>query len=66
MHYPKHAYRSAREFKAKKRRDIKAAIAALDALRLGCAYIPAVKDILQASALLEKAKNMMSVKAWGR
>jgi hypothetical protein len=66
MHYPKHVYRSAREFKVKKRRDIKAAIAALDALRFGCAYTPAVKDILQAATLLEKAKNMMSAKTWGR
>ena len=66
MNYPKHAYRSAREFKAKKRSDVKYAIDALSALRFGCAYTPAVKNILRAAMLLEEAKKMMSAKEWGR
>ena len=65
--YPKHAYATAHEFRSVKRKHVRAAIKAVEALRMGCAYLPKtatpVPAILQA---LEELKDACSVKNWGR
>lgn len=64
--YPEHAYPSARSFKAKKRADAKAALKALQELRLGCAYMPTQGKIIDAIELIEESIDLMSAKNWGR
>lgn len=56
---------STRKFKSDKRRDLKRAINAVGNLRLGCAYTPALKEIVEVFTLLEKARKKLSVKNWG-
>lgn len=67
--YPHWAYRTHREFKAKKRADIRALLSALDRYRNGCAYCPTGADGLMVDAvaeLLRVAQDELSVNKWGR
>lgn len=59
-------YKSARDFRKKKRGDVRRALKALDELRLGCAFTPAQSQIEEAEKHLELAKELMSVKRWKR
>lgn len=56
-----------RQWKARKRAELKAVIAAYNVYRMGCAYCPgediAVGDLKSA---LERLKAALSVKSWGR
>lgn len=69
MNYPDHLAASTREWRQRKRSEIRTLMADnndLDRLILGCAYTPAHDEISQARSLLEIAKQKMSVKNWGR
>ena len=59
-------YNNAREFRAKKREEVREALKALDELRIACVYTPAQDQILNAIKNLEDAKYLMSVKQWKR
>ena len=64
--YPKHAYKSVRAFKAEKRADMRAALRAIDQLRMGCFYVPGGHQIIEAMRLLEQARYQMRADKWGR
>ena len=55
------------QWKAKKRRELKAALRAFDAFRMGCAYTP-MKDgeVGAVQDLLTQMTRRLSVKEWGR
>ena len=59
-------YSSARDFRAKKRKEVSEALSALHDLCRGSAYTPASKNISDAIKLLEDAKLSMSIKQWKR
>ena len=59
-------YGSARRYKAAKRKQLKLVLLSLQDLGLGCAYTPAMPEIVQAKELLKLAKDKMSVRKWGR
>lgn len=59
-------YKSARDFRAKKRRDVRTALKAIADLRCGCAFTPAQEHIDAASKHLQAAKSLMSVARWKR
>ena len=60
------AYWSTRAFRISKRSEIRDVLASCRALRIGCAYTPAYKNIVAAIGLLEKAKELMNVRNWKR
>lgn len=56
-----------RAFKVKKRAELRAVIKAVDALRLGCAYVPGWHGHMDEIARhLVEWKAQMSEKQWGR
>ena len=59
-------YKNARDFRAKKRRDVRATLKSMSDLRCGCAYTPAQDHIDAAYKHLEMAKSLMSVERWKR
>ena len=66
--YPTHAYATAHEFRSEKRRQVRAALKALDELRMGCAYHPDSGGfpVPHLIAQLELLKDAMTVKRWGK
>ncbi len=68
INWPKHAgvYKDARDFRAKKRTELRKVIKALDDLRLGCAFTPAYQNILSIDRLLSDSKELMNQKNWGK
>lgn len=67
---PKHVvavYGSAHAFRAEKRKQVRAAIKAVDALRMGCAFFPCTERPVEAAALaLENIRRSLTVKEWGK
>lgn len=60
-------YGSARRFKETKRRQLIALEKALDALRIGCAFLPTRATRVDAiAAEVESLRQELSVKEWGR
>lgn len=59
---------TAREWKQRKRRELKAAIDAVDALRLGCAHTPCVDGVYIGAIhqALQRLQAAWSKKEWGR
>jgi isoaspartyl peptidase/L-asparaginase-like protein (Ntn-hydrolase superfamily) len=58
---------SARKFKATKRRQLRAAQKALDALRGGCAYFPCGSGpVDRAAGALAEIEQSISAEYWGR
>ena len=53
-----------RDFKIRKRREVRAALAAVSELNCGSAFAPNGKDVMAALALLRGVKERMSVKNW--
>lgn len=66
--FPRHAYATAHEFRSEKRKQVRAAIKALEELRMGCAYHPDSGGfpVPHLCAQLELLKDAMSVKRWGK
>lgn len=64
--YAKYPYGNARGFKEKKRKDIRKVLLELDELTIGCAFTPAYYIICNVREELEKARDLMSIKKWGR
>lgn len=66
--YPKHAYASVHEFRALKRRQVRAVLKALEELRMGCAYLPDSGGfrVPHLIAQFELLKDAMTVKRWGK
>lgn len=50
-------YKNARDFRKKKREDVRLALKSLNELRLGCAFTPAQSQIDEAQKHLELAKD---------
>jgi hypothetical protein len=57
---------TAHQFRARKRRELRAAQEALDVARRGCAYTPTQGRLQQALTLIQEALDLCSVKRWGR
>lgn len=53
-------------FKAAKRKQMRNVMAEFDKLWNACAYTPAMGKLLAARQLLEEAKDLLSVKKWGK
>ena len=59
--------RTTREFKAKKRRELRAALRELETLRLGCHYMPGTgENVIVAINALRRQLEACSAKRWGR
>ena len=58
---------TAREWKARKRKELEQARKAFDAYRIGCAYSPAdLEDVIRIICALEAIREAQSVENWGR
>lgn len=58
---------SSREFKARKRAQLKAARKAIERLRYGCAVFPGGTKLLnEADLAMRQLEGQLSVKNWGR
>lgn len=56
-----------RQWKARKREELKAVIKAFDDYRLGCAYCPSADSAVgRISNALKELKIELSIKKWGR
>lgn len=55
-----------RQWRARKRRDLRALEKALDNYRMGCAYTPGHVAIDQLSTTIKIMRQTHSVKAWGQ
>lgn len=56
-----------RQWKSRKRRELKAIIKAFENYRMGCAYCPGTDgEVGELQHLLERLKDSHSVKKWGR
>jgi hypothetical protein len=55
-----------RQFKQKKRRDLRAVIAALEEFRFGCMWIPGYEDAHEILYRIEILRKKLSIKEWGR
>jgi hypothetical protein len=65
--YPDHAFPSPHAFRAEKRRHLRAVRKALEALRMGCAYMPDGGEMV--GLMIDRADLLaqrLSVKEWGR
>jgi len=64
----KHRWQTLRQFKQDKRREMRSVFTAMDALRMGCAYLPtdAYREVCNARDALARAQSHMSVERWGR
>jgi len=55
-----------RQWKARKRRELKAVIRAMDVYRMGCAYCPGKSgEVVAIDSALRGLKHLHSVKMWG-
>jgi hypothetical protein len=71
MRYPKHAYPSARAFRAAKRRAVRQALETLtddDGIAMGCMYLPedGYETVCRIRDDLNRLRKQLSVKEWGR
>lgn len=55
-----------REYKTLKRTELREVLKAIDKFRRGCAWIPPLHEFNLVAANLERMKQAMSVKEWGR
>lgn len=55
-----------RQWKTKKRSEMKQLIRTLDVFRAGCAYTPVYQEFKAASDVIRKMQEVLSVKSWGR
>ena len=56
-----------RQWKAMKRKELREVIKAFDYYRLGCAYCPGINgEVITIGKSLDKLKQSLSVKEWGR
>jgi len=55
-----------RQWKSRKRQELKEIIKTLSTFHLGCAYVPAYDEVMEIGKLLAKAKDKLSIKKWGR
>ncbi len=55
-----------RAFKRDRRRALKKAIAVMENVYAGCAYMPAYEEIMKIQGLFEIANEKCSAKNWGR
>ncbi len=62
---PKYLGCTQRTWKARKRREWKAVIAAFEAFRIGCAFTP-VYPVELLGELLNRNTRLLSAKEWGR
>jgi len=65
LELPEHL-KPTREFKSKKRTQLREAVKALRECRLGCAFMPSGREVVRALKLTEDAIEKCSVKNWGR
>lgn len=64
--YPDWVYPSMRAFKAAKRADMRAALKALDNLRIGCVWCPEFERLKAAMEEIANVAEAWRVKKWGR
>lgn len=72
--FPNHLARTYRQWKVRKRREMRLIRRAVEEFRLGCAYTPAYdltpngKEVIfeQFDRMLKDMESRMSVKTWGR
>lgn len=63
---PVHIGMTSREFKKRKRAELKEVIKAFYKYRIGCAYCPSYETIKKVESFLESMKESHSEKQWGR
>lgn len=62
--YARYADETVRQFKQRKRREIRIVLQAFDRFRLGCAYAPGFSCVGEIQQLLEQIKLACAVKKW--